>query len=377
MSLADLLRLRLKGLFRPLPVPAPSSSTVAVAAPATEASEPATAAPQPAPATSTYDDRVRQEIELFRSGELQVNELPEIFSYWSNKYLRCSLEQLGFSNPIEFFAQQIERSPLKPGGVIEIVSLGAGNCDIEVAIAQILVAKGFHTFSIHCIDLTNAMLDRGAALASESGLIEHFSFEEADLNTWVPAREYPVVIANQCLHHVENLEHLFEAVQKAIGADGVFVTSDMIGRNGHQRWPEALAVLQEFWKELPDEYRYNVLLKRQETEFLDWDCSTHGFEGVRAQDILPLAIERFGFTVFYAFGNVVTPFIDRCFGHHFSSEREWDRDFIDRVHARDEEEILLGTIKPTQMLAVMVNDRAAIPQVWRHLTPEFCVRPTA
>ena len=44
--------------------------------------------------------------------------------------------------------------------------------------------------------------------------------------------------------------------------------------NGHQRWPEAKGVLDEFWAELPDSYRYHVLLQRQEQEYLDWDLET-------------------------------------------------------------------------------------------------------
>ena len=56
-------------------------------------------------------------------------------------------------------------------------------------------------------------------------------------------------------------------------ADGRFITSDMIGRNGHQRWPEALAIVQEFWRELPKAYRYNLLCRATRTQYLNWDCS--------------------------------------------------------------------------------------------------------
>jgi hypothetical protein len=94
---------------------------------------------------------------------------------------------------------------------------------------------------------------------------------------------------------------------------------------------------------------------------MNWDCAVEGFEGIRAQDILPLLTERFGFTFFLAFGNVISPFVDRSFGHHFDPAREWDRHFIDRVHARDQTEIEAGTITPTHMMAVMRNDRSGSP----------------
>ena len=54
-------------------------------------------------------------------------------------------------------------------------------------------------------------------------------------------------MANHSLHHVLALEHLFAQVSATLREDGVFVVNDMIGRNGHQRWPEALDLLQRIW----------------------------------------------------------------------------------------------------------------------------------
>jgi len=34
-----------------------------------------------------------------------------------------------------------------------------------------------------------------------------------------------------------------------------------------------------------------------------WDCSKQGFEGIRAQDILPLLVKKFSFRSFLGFGN--------------------------------------------------------------------------
>jgi SAM-dependent methyltransferase len=186
-------------------------------------------------------------------------------------------------------------------------------------------------------------------------------------------------MANQSLHHVSNLEGLFAAIETGLTPKGRFITSDMIGRNGHQRWPEALAIVQEFWKELPSERRYNLQLRRNEQSFLDWDCSIAGFEGIRAQDILPLLIERFGFEFFLGFGNVIDPFIDRSFGHHFNADSTEDQAFIDRVHERDEAEILAGRITPTHMMAVLrrrsePHDEMRKTEIWKHLSPAFCLR---
>lgn len=128
--------------------------------------------------------------------------------------------------------------------------------------------------------------------------------------------------------------------------------SDMIGRNGHQRWPEALAIVKRHWKDLPEDKKFNVLLNRLEVEYDNWDCSKEGFEGIRSQDILPLLVQRFQCERFVGFGNVIDIFVDRCFGHNFSSDSQEDREFIDRVHAEDEAGFASGSLTPTHMVAV-------------------------
>jgi hypothetical protein len=218
------------------------------------------------------------------------------------------------------------------------------------------------------------MLARGRAAAAAAQVSEHIATVLGDLNDWQPGGPCAAVVANQSLHHVVNLEGLLAAVAQAIGRDGSFVVSDMIGRNGHMRWPEALAIVEQFWAELPRPYRYHAQLRQQHDRFVNWDCSREGFEGIRAQDILPLLRARFGFEMFYPFANLVDPFLDRGFGPHFDPDRAWDRDFIDRVQARDESEILAGRIKPTHMYAVLRGGPVAGTVQWRHLSPEFCMR---
>ncbi|MEO6076074.1 MAG: class I SAM-dependent methyltransferase [Dokdonella sp.] len=322
---------------------------------------------------SQYEWRAQQEVSRFSEEEV-INDLPEIFNYWSNTHLRPRLEHFGYSYPEDFFARRIEQQAKGFDRTIKVISIGAGNCDSEVAVAKLLLERGVDRFHFDCLDLTPAMLERGRQLANANGLDQHFGFIAADFNQWKPHETYDVVVANQSLHHVTNLEGLFDAVHTAIGEQGIFVVSDMIGRNGHMRWPEALTIVQQFWKELPKAYRYNRQLRRQEKKFGNWDCAGEGFEGIRAQDILPLMVERFGFDFFLGYGNLVDPFIDRGFGPNFDAEKDWDRNFIDRVHARDEDEILAGRIQPTHMLAVLRRDKSAQPVVWKHLTPKFSVR---
>lgn len=299
-----------------------------------------------------YGERLAAERQNFDAC-VEVHDLPPIFHYWSNRYLRPRLEAVGISDPDAFFTKYVAECYSRGVDRRRFVSIGAGNCGTEVRLARALINAGCNDFVIECLELNERMLERGSQLAQADGLADKVVPLQADFNEWQPVGRYDGIIAHQSLHHVVALERLFDAVGAALAPHGRFIVSDMIGRNGHQRWPEALVIVREFWRELPPAYRYHRQLKRLEDEFLDWDCSTEGFEGIRAQDILPLLVERFGFEMFLGFANVVDPFVDRGFGPNFSVDRLWDREFIDRVHQRDEAGLAAGRIKPTHMFAVM------------------------
>jgi len=245
---------------------------------------------------------------------------------------------------------------------------------VEINLALALRQSGVRDFSIDCLDLNPDMLERGRRDAAARGVEDCIRPLCADFNAWEPREAYDAVIANQALHHVLNLEGLLDAIRSSLVPQGLLVVSDMIGRNGHRRWPEALPFVEAFWDELPNHYRYNNQLDRAETVYPDWDCSLEGFEGIRAQDILPLLLRNFGFEFFFAFSNITDPFIDRGFGPNFDPARAWDRDFIDRVHACDDREIRAGRVKPTHMLAVLTSAAPGSLICEPEMTPHFCMR---
>jgi 2-polyprenyl-3-methyl-5-hydroxy-6-metoxy-1,4-benzoquinol methylase len=320
-----------------------------------------------------YEKRKRSELEFFDPEK--VYELPAISRYWSNKYLTPMLRPFGFTNALECFRPYLlDVCRANTSTTCRFLSIGAGSCDAEINIARWLTESGVRNFHFKCVDINGSSIEKALESAVVHGVQDHLSVSVEDLNAWMPTETYHAILAFQSLHHVLNLEKLFHDISKALRHDGYFMTDDMIGRNGHQRWPEALRLVQDLWKELPPKYKYNHQLRRFEEEFDNWDCSTSGFEGIRAQDILPLLIERFRFDVFIAFGNVIDVFIDRGFGHNFNPDNDWDREFIDRVHQIDVSHLEQGLIKPTHMLAVLKKHSDKAPVFHKHFSPEFCVR---
>jgi hypothetical protein len=181
-------------------------------------------------------------------------------------------------------------------------------------------------------------------------------------------------MANGSLHQVVRLERLLDEVQKSLADGAWFVASTRIGRNGHQRWPEALAEVHRFWRELPASHRWNHHLRRSEQTFTDWDSSRIGDDGVRAQDVLPELLRRFSLPLFAGYGNVIDPFVGTAFGPNFAPTSSWDSRFVEAVHERDEELLANGTLTPTHMFAVMAREAEPVRCHARGLAPEQCVR---
>ncbi len=302
------------------------------------------------PGDEDYRARLTEEVDRFSDVEV-VHDLPPIHGYWAIKFCLPLFEELGYSSLDGFFDDHVadvcERRAPEPA---RLVSLGAGNGDIELDIARRLRERGIHNLELVLLELNETMLARAHAEAAERGIGDRVSGVAADLNTWEADGEADVYFASHSLHHVVELEHLFDEVKRSLRPNGVLLVNDMIGRNGHQRWPEAADFVNRIWSRLPERYRYNAIHKRVDPVYPDVDNSTEGFEGIRAEDILSLLLERFHPDAFVTFMNVIDPFVDRIHGRNIDPESADDRHFIDLVAQLDDAALDLGLVTPTHLV---------------------------
>jgi SAM-dependent methyltransferase len=299
-----------------------------------------------------YDARVTAELQQYAECET-VQELPSIHSVWTQGFVVPLLAHEGVANIDELWdrevAEQCARRAPEPA---LLVSLGAGNGEIELPLAARLAQRGVTNLEVVMLELNPVMIDRALAFAERLGIAERVRAEQADLNSWVSGEErVDVYLASHCLHHVVELEHLYDEIARSLDPDGVLLVNDMVGRNGHVRWPEAGEIVRRIWALLPESKRYNHPFQQVDERYPDLDCSTVGFEGIRSQDVLPLLLERLHPEIFLPFGNIVDPFVDRIYGPNFDPEDADDAAFIEAVARLDEAAIELGIVTPTHLLA--------------------------
>lgn len=320
----------------------------------------------------SHDARIAAEIEHFR-GQTDIHALPDIFHYWSNRLLGPHIADVfGACDMHAVFASELALSVAR-SGCGDIVSIGAGDGVVEIGVAERLLRDGVTNFQFDCLELSPHLIERGRNAAQAKGLDGHVTFQQVDLSYWRPERCYGAAFAHHSLHHIVSLEHVFDELKQALLPDGAFVIADMIGRNGHMRWPESLAPLQRLWSVIPARYKYHHLFARQMDTYLDWDCSCEGFEGIRAQDIMPTLVDRFEFRKMCVWGGMLDVFIDRAFGHNLDSASAADREFVDRLWEADCALLKLGAATPTQMMAVLGVGPGPLRSSWG-LLPAACIR---
>ncbi len=306
-----------------------------------------------------YINKIENEIKAYKN-ITNVHELPNIHIYVGHKYLKYLLmSKCKINSHEDLILEKINIiKKRKHEKDITICSLGSGNCDYELNLAKRNKLKCNFIF----YEVNAHMLKRGQEMAESYKMTKQTEFIECDINSIKLNRQYDIILAVHSLHHFVELELIFDEVSKSLDEDSFFLINDMIGRNGHMFWKNTREIVNRLWLILPDELKYNRQMnnkffsQRYQTDYRKGD----GFEGIRAQDILPLLDKKFNFEVFASFFSIMNRFIDRDFGHNFDSGNDYHRSIIEMIWYMDDNICRNHLLKPTQMIASLVKKNVAV-----------------
>ena len=319
-----------------------------------------------------YDLRITSELSAYAEVD-EVHDLPAAHDLWANRFILPLLTEIGIASIDDLWYQQIraqcERCAPRDA---RLVSLGAGNGELELPLAARLASDGIANLELVLLELNPEMGERALERASELGLGDRARVELVDLNHWTHSVSADVYLANHSLHHLVELERLYDQVVASLDPEGVLLVNDMVGRNGHVRWPETGQIVREIWSVLPERYRFNRGLGAVDEVYPDLDCSTESFEGIRAQDVLPLLLERMHPEVYVTFGSVIDPFVDRVYGPNFDVDNPADVEIIDAIARLDDAALDLGIVTPTHLVGTF-RPQPVTCRYPRHRSPERTV----
>ena len=296
-------------------------------------------------ADAGYQSKLRREIATY-SANTNVHDLPKIHDYYANEFLSPSLRSLtGHGGHVDWWVAEINRRAAATDSPVSVLSIGCGNGDMEIEILKRVVDS--QSVVLHGLDINGAMIDRARAAAASHGFATAI-FSIQDMNFIALKQDYDIVIANHSLHHIVELERLFAEIRDHAAPGMRFFINDMIGRNGHRMWDNATPVVEAIWPRLDEKHRFNHHSRRFDARPLNADFSSVGFEGIRAQDILPLLISYFDIDLFLPFATIINRFVDRAYGHNFSPENARDVNLIMNILALDVKLLSEKKLSPTQ-----------------------------
>ena len=321
-----------------------------------------------------YNEKVEQQIKQFEGGNR--DKLPDAFSYWSRNFIAPKFASVfGTYYVHEIFAQLLVGAfPIKEKHY-RFASLGSGDCEnVEIKLAQQFRDMGITRFTIDCYEISDGLRTRAASSIQNIGLSEHFNLIASDINHDPLLATYDGIIAHHALHHFVNLERIFDDVKSKLEDNATFAVYDMIGRNGHMRWPEVEILVRAIWDTLDPSKKFHHQLNVRWDEFINFDCSNVGFEGIRSQDIMPNLLSRFHFSHCVTFGGLTEVFFDRAFGHNFEPNNPLERAFINMLERLENTLIDARVIKPTIMFAGLRKEPVSCKFIAPR-SPLFCLRP--
>src|SRR2546426_3665495 len=208
---------------------------------------------------------VQERINIKVSGTAQMNR----FEYFLDRYLRGTM-------PVE-----------------RALTLGSGVGELERGLCQYGFAR-FH----EGLDLSDEAV-RIASQKAESEGFRHIRYRTADLNTVTLDRSsYDAIFGVSSVHHIHNLEHLFQQVQQALKPGGYFFLDEFIGPSRFQ-WTDAqLRTMNDALRRLPKELRRRIsdrkkFKDRVVREIVGEVTASDPSEAVRSSEILPLLAQYF------------------------------------------------------------------------------------
>jgi ubiquinone/menaquinone biosynthesis C-methylase UbiE len=150
---------------------------------------------------------------------------------------------------IEYFRQR--HFPTIPDLAL---SLGCGFGDFDRMVIKCNLAR-----NVHACDISSAAIAQAKNTAEAEGLGDRIEYSVADLNSiQLPLHKYDAVFAISSVHHVFQLETLFEQVRNTLKPGAPFFLDEFIGPSRFQSSPFVTEVINRILAALPQKYRLNL-----------------------------------------------------------------------------------------------------------------------
>jgi Methyltransferase domain len=220
---------------------------------------------------------------------------------------------------------------------LEILSLASGYCGHEIDIARQMTRP----YKLTCTELIEPIFEKARAVAKTEGLAINFDTVDLNFITIEPER-YDLIFAHAAIHHVINLEHLFEQIKWGLSPMGILFLGEVVGKNRKLIWDENERYANALLDLIPDRVTRGVRIATPE--------DLGGMEGIRQEDILPLLREHFSTVFEYRHGAFIRFICTHSeLGPAFDPQHSETRRYLDFLIESDDCSVRSGILRPLEI----------------------------
>ncbi len=105
------------------------------------------------------------------------------------------------------------------------------------------------------IDIAEGGITNAKIAAQNANIIHQINYRVSDLNQLVlNSNYYDSVFASMSLHHIENLEYVFEQISQSLRPGGYFIFNEYVGPTYFQLPEEKIKLINDMLKILPTRF---------------------------------------------------------------------------------------------------------------------------
>lgn len=276
-------------------------------------------------------------------------ELLDKVSQYQNRTITGDGNLHYFTYTLNFIKEKVGRNGLRglfigcmegdPGPEVNIMEMGLCN-------------------TIEVMDIAEGLLKKQEKRTLERGIkgIEYIAQDCNELH--LEENAYDFIFGIGTIHHIENLELLFDQINRGLKENGIFMMREYVGPNRLQFTEEQLSIINEILSVIPEKYKIqldgtvkDICRNSDIDELLKIDPS----ESVRSQDILQVISERLEIIkLVYTGGTILHPLLNGIASHFEGDE---DAEALLKLLIFFEKYLIQNNILPSDYVYCMAKKR--------------------
>lgn len=213
------------------------------------------------------------------------------------------------------------------------------------------------------IDVAPGAIEGARAAAAGQGFADRISYEVIDVNTYsIPERAYDAIFGISSIHHIENLEGIFDQSRRGLKPGGLLFLDEYIGPTRWQYGDDVRDIMNAILAILPPRLRRpfhapDTVRGEAWRPALSWFDEVDPSESVRSADIVPVLKDYFDIVDYRPYGGEIMHILLSGIAGNFMDDSEEDVALLRMIALLEDTLERNGVIQP-DFAAIVAKPKA-------------------